>query len=155
MAEDRLGPILETAFNQLVSVASASGLFDVVSSNEPKSAPPSGLAFACWLGPITPIPLRSGLPVTSARLEITARIYSSMLQEPQDRIDIDLGKAASYVMTQLTGDFEIEGAWFDLLGAYGRGLASATGYVQLDKSMFRIADITCPLICDDVFDQEA
>lgn len=154
-AEDRLGPIVETAFDHLVSAAAKSGYFPGgADSVEPKSAP-SGLAFACWLSEIRPIPLRSGLDVTSARILIMCRIYQSMLAEPQGRIDIDLGKASSYILAQLTGDFGITGAYIDLLGAYGVQLAYNYGYVELDKSMFRIADVTVPFIADDVFDQEA
>lgn len=155
MATDRLGPILVTAFDKLSSTAAASGYFPGgVLTHEPKSAPTSGLTFACWLGQITPIALRSGLAVTSARAEIPCRIYSNMLAEPQDQIDLDLARASSYMMSQLTGDFGIDGAFIDLLGAHGEGLQVGTGYVELDKSMFRIADVICPFIADDVFDQE-
>jgi len=155
VADDRLGPIIEVAFNTLVSAASRSGYFDTAEAVEPKSAPGVGLTFACWLTDIRPIPLRSGLPVTSARVLITARIYSPMLAAPQERIDIELAKAASYLMAQLTGHFQVDGAWIDLLGAHGAGLAGQTGYVELDRAMFRMIDITVPFVCDDVFDQEA
>ena len=152
MATDRLGPIIETALNQLTSLAAQSGYFTSVQSHEPKSAP-DGLLFACWLAPITPIPLRSGLPVTSARLSIMTRMYTSMLADPQDQIDIDLGRASSYMLAQLTGDFEVTGAWIDLLGAHGVSLSADPGYVTLDKTMFRVIDMMVPFICDDVFDQ--
>jgi hypothetical protein len=155
MAEDRVGPIVETAINKLVTAASVSGYFERVQSVEPKSGPSTGLTFAMWLTAINPIAPRSGLSVTSARLLITYRIYSPMLVEPQDRIDIDLGKASSYLLAQLTGDFTIDGAWIDLLGAHGVSLATEFAYVELDRSMYRIADTTVPFICDDVFDQEA
>lgn len=153
MATDRLGPIIETALNQLVSVAAQSGHFTATQSHEPKSAPASGLLFACWLAPIKPIPQRSGLPVTSARLSIMTRIYGNMLADPQDRIDIDLGRAASYMLAQLTGDFEVTGAYIDLLGAYGIDLSVEPGYVTLDKTLFRVMDMLVPFIADDVFDQ--
>lgn len=154
MATDRFGDVLEVVFNQLTTTASTSGYFNSSESVEPKSAPGAGLTFACWLADIAPIPLRSGLPVTSARVAVMGRIYSSMTQEPQNRIDIDLGRAAGYMMTQLTGDFTVDGAWLDLMGAHGRGLAAAFGYLELGGKMFRVADITCPFIMDDVFDQE-
>lgn len=153
MATDRLGPIIETAFNQLTSLAAQSGYFASVQSHEPKSAPSTGLTFACWLAPIKPIPERSGLPVTSARLLVMTRIYSSMLADPQDNIDIDLGRAASYMLAQLTGDFEVTGAYIDLLGSYGVDLSADPGYIALDKTMFRVIDMMVPLICDDVYDQ--
>lgn len=153
MAEDRLGPILETAFDKLKSTAAASGYFARSLTHEPKSAPGDGLTFACWLGTIAPVPERSGLPVTTARTEILCRIYSNMLAEPQDQIDIDLAKAASYVVSQLTADFGIDGAYIDLLGAHGEPLRADSGYVELDRTMFRIVDIPTPFIADDVYDQ--
>jgi hypothetical protein len=81
------------------------------------------------------------------------RVYSSMMAEPQDRIDIDLSAATSYLLAQLTGDFGIIGAYIDLLGAYGDGLGSDFGYITQDRTVFRVSDITIPFICDDVFDQ--
>lgn len=153
MADDRLGPILAEAFDKLVSTAQRSGYFVSSISYEPKSAPTGGLTFACWLGSIQPVPPRSGLPATSARAEILCRIYSNMLAEPQDKIDIDLSRAASHLLAELTGDLGIDGAYIDLLGAYGDPLGAETGYVSLDQTMFRIADIPVPFIADDVYNQ--
>lgn len=154
MAEDRLAPIIESAFDKLSSTAAASGYFERVLTHEPKSAPGTGLTFSAFLGPIRPIAPYSGLAVTSARVLITCRIYSPMLAEPQDRIDIDLAKASSYMLAQLTGDFGITGAYLDLLGSYGIDVSATPGYVELDRSMFRITDTTAPFIADDVFTQE-
>ncbi len=155
MATDLLGPIIETAVDRLVSVAAASGHFDAgADSVEPKSAPPPGLYFATWIESVDPIQLRSGLDVTSCRVEMIARCYLGMLTDPQGTIDTRLGKATSYLLAELTGDFGIDGAYIDLLGAYGDPLGAAFGYVALDKSLFRIADITVPFIADNVFNQE-
>lgn len=155
MAEDRLGPIIETAVNKLVTTAAESGYFPGgVESCEPKSAPGSELYFATWIENIKPIPEHSGLPVTSARVEMFGRVYSSMMAEPQDKIDTNLAVATSYLLAQLTGHFTITGAYLDLLGSYGDGLGSDFGYVLLGKTVFRVSDITIPFVCGDVFDQE-
>lgn len=156
MATDRLGPIIETAVNTLVSSALRSGYFDAgVESVEPKSAPGNGLYFATWIEQIQPIALRSGLNVTSAKVEMMCRIYRPMLSDPQGRIDTELAQASSYMLAQLTGDFGIDGAYIDLLGAYGDPLGTQFGYVEMDRSMFRIADTVVPFIADNVFDQES
>ncbi len=156
MATDLLGPIIETAVDRLVSAAKASGYFDAgADSAEPKSAPPAGLYFATWVENIDPRPERSGLAVTSCRVEMIARCYLGMLTDPQSTIDVRLGKAAAYMLAELTGDFGIDGAYIDLLGAHGDALGAQYGYVELDRSMFRIVDITVPFIADDVFNQEA
>jgi hypothetical protein len=154
--DDLLSPILEAAVNQLVSVASRSGYFPGgADSVEPKSAPGNELYFATWIEEIQPIPLRSGLDVTSARVPMICRIYRSMLADPQSRIDIEIYQASSYMLTQLSADFGIEGAYIDLLGAYGDPLGTKGGYIELDRSMFRITDTIVPFIADNVFDQEA
>lgn len=154
---DRLGPIIETAVNQLVTVAAESGWFPGgVMSFEPKSAPSvTELVFATWIESIQPIPPRSGLAVTSARVEMICRVYKGMLTDPQDSIDTDLARASSFMLAALTGDFEVTGAWLDLQGAYGEPLGTQLAYVDLDKTMFRMADTTVPWIADDVFDQGA
>lgn len=156
MATDRFGPIIDTAVNKLVSTALQSGYFDAgVDSAEPKSAPGTGLFFATWIEQIQPIALRSGLNVTSAKIEMICRIYRPMLSDPQGRIDTELAQSSSYMLAQLTGDFGIDGAYIDLLGAYGNPLGTQFGYVEMDRSMFRIADTVVPFIADNVFDQES
>lgn len=154
MAEDRLSPIIATAVDKIMSVMGASGYFASFDSVEPKSAPAAaGMHGATWIENLAPIPQRSGLPVTSCRVEMMCRIYRGMLTEPQSTIDTELAAAASYLLAQFTGDFGIAGAWIDLLGAHGDPLAAQAGYVDLDETIFRIMDITVPFIADDVFDQ--
>lgn len=153
MAEDRLSPIIAAAVDKLMSTAGASGYFDRCQAYEPKSNPGTGLTFATWIGQLTPIALHSGLDVTSMRMPMMCRVYSSMLADPQDEIDTKLAQASSYLLTQLTADFGIDGAYIDLLGSYGDALGTDLGYVELDESVFRIADTIVPFICGDVFDQ--
>jgi hypothetical protein len=156
VATDRLAPIIRDGVNKLMSVAGVSGYFDRVQSYEPKSNPGPGLTFATWINQILPVALESGLAVTSARLVMTCRIYLPMLTDPQDDIDTTIAVAASHMMAQLTGDFALDPAWIDLLGAHGEGLGVDLGYINdLDESSFRIGDILVPFICPDVFDQEA
>lgn len=155
MAEDRLSPIITDAVNKLASTAGASGYFEGgVLTHEPKSGPGPGLTFATWIGEIKPIAERSGLAVTSVRVPMVCRIYRAMLTEPQDEIDTKLAVASAYLLTQLTADFGITGAYIDLEGAYGEPLGTDLGYVELDDNNYRIADTIVPFIADDVFDQE-
>lgn len=153
-SEDRMGPIAETALNEIVSLAQASGYFDRVNQHEPKSAPGSGLSFAAWVQEIKPIALQSGLATTTARMTVQTRVYSNMTQEPQDLIDINLTKSVTWMMAQYTGNFAIDAdAWIDLLGAYGVDLSSIGGYVELGGKMFRIMDTLIPFIAEDVWTQ--
>lgn len=155
MATDYLAPIIPAAVDKLVSIASASGYFDRVQAYEPKSNPGTGLTFATWIVEVRPIPLQSGLAVTSARMPMMGRIYLPMLDDPQDQIDTKVTVAAGHIMTELSAAFDVvNGAYLDLEGAYGDGLMSQLGYINdLDDAAFRIADITVPVICPDVFTQ--
>lgn len=154
MAVDRLGPIIETAVDRIASTALASGYYDSVLRHEPKSAPSGELTFSTWIGDIKPIAEQSGLDVTSCRVLMMGRVWRSMLAQPQDEIDTRVAKAASYMLAELTGDFGIDGAYIDLLGSYGEPLQAPLGYIEADRTMFRVADIFIPFICPDVFDQE-
>jgi len=155
MATDRLAPIIADTVDKLRSVAAASGYFDTTLTYEPKSNPGPGMIFATWINQILPVALVSGLDATAARLVMTCRIYLPVLTDPQDTIDTRIMQASSYLLTELTGAFTVDGAWIDLLGAHGDGLGTDSGYVPIDESVFRIADTLVPIICPDVFDQEA
>lgn len=156
LVADRLGPIIKSARDKILSVASESGYFPGgVHGHEPKSAPSAAeLSIAVWLVDIKPIPLRSGLSVTSARVPMMARIHKGMITEPQDDIDPDLASASSFLLAQLTADFGISGAYIDLLGAHGDPLGSTFGYLPIDSTIFRVTETVIPFIVDDVFDQE-
>ena len=136
----------------LVSHAKATGQFIDVRDYEPKSAPSAqGVTLAIWAGPMSPV--LGGLAATSARMEFTARLYRSMLAEPQsDRVILD---ALSTYVGRLTSDFTLGDSlrMVDLLGAYGDPLAYDMGYVEMDHKIFRLADIRVPLIINDVWTQ--
>lgn len=156
MAQDRLSPIIVDGVNRIRSTALASGLFGVVLTHEPKSMPPQQLSCCTWIAHIQPIALRSGLDVTSARVLMTIRIMRNMLAEPQDDIDTEVASAASYMLADLTNRFQLgETAWVDLEGAYGTALSAELGYIDIDKTIFRMVEIPVPIIAEDVYTQEA
>lgn len=146
---------LRTVTDRLLSPAATSGrFFNLPMAHEPKSAP-SDLTYAIFLTGLQPIPRRSGLPVTSVRLEMTGRIYKPFREVPEDLIDPAIAGATGALMAAYSGDFELGGmvCAVDLLGAYGAPLAARAGYQTVDRITFRIMDITIPMIIDDAFDQ--
>lgn len=147
---------LDPIFDAVVSDVQASGYFEKVNQHEPKRKPGTGLWAAIWITVIEPI-TGSGLSSTSARLEFNVRMYSNMLKEPQDGIDPQLMRAASSIMRRYHDDFDFgltdEVRNVDLLGAWGKKLGLVTGYVEMDGTMFRIADLTVPVIVNDVWPQ--
>lgn len=133
------------------------GLFDRVQGHEPKNAPGHGLTAAFWWQRVGPVPLGSGLPVTTGRLEIMGRIYSNALQDPPDMIDPNLTDAADYLITAYSADFTLGDTIrnIDLLGTFGTPLQAEAGYITIGGTIFRCADITLPLIINDLWQQAA
>lgn len=139
------------------SAGSASGYFDAVQGHEPKSAPGTGLTYAVFLAALAPVAAASGLAATSARVELTGRIYKPFLAQPEDLIDPNLADAADALITAYSGDFDLGGNArnVDLLGAHGTPLGLRAGYQQIDKTMYRVLDITIPIIVNDAWTQGA
>lgn len=145
-----------TLLSQVVSHMMTLGLFERVNKHEPKNAPGNGLNAAVWVQTIKPV-LTSGLGATSAQVVFTARIYKNMLAEPQDDIDPNLIRAVDVVMNSYSGDFDLGGnvREVDLLGEHGESLSAQAGYLDQSGKLFRIMDITIPLIINDVWTQVA
>jgi hypothetical protein len=150
---------LDPVFDAVVSDVQASGYFKRVNQHEPKRKPQTDLTAAVWVADIEPISgaAGSGLANTSARVIFTVRIYSNMLKEPQDMIDPQLMRAVSSIMRRYHDDFDFGLTDLvrnvDLLGMFGVKLKAITGYLEQDGTMFRIADITVPVIVNDVWPQ--
>lgn len=140
----------------VVSHALATGLFDAVNGYEPKSAPGSGLTAAAWVQSLDPV-RGSGLASTSVRVALTVRFYANMLADPQDAIDPYVTNAADVLMGAYSNDFDLGGTVrnVDLLGEHGEGLRAQAGYLEQDRTMYRVMDITLPLIVNDVWGQAA
>ena len=148
---------VRTLFDQVVSHAASLGIFERVNSHEPKNAPGSGLSCSVWAGPIGPIARASGLASTSGRVVFNIRVYSSMLAEPQDDIDREILTATSVLMGAYSGDFTLGGnaRAIDLLGMYGTPLSADPGYINHDGKLFRVMEITLPVIVNDMWSQTA
>lgn len=142
----------------VTSHAQALGLFERVNKHEPKNAPGNGLTAAVWVQRIEPIK-KSGLDKTSGRIELSVRIFTSMLAEPQDGIDPNMIAAADALLAAYSGDFELGGNLqvreIDLLGEHGVPLSAQAGYIEQDRKQLRVMTITLPLIVNDIWNQEA
>lgn len=142
-------------FNAVETDALTSGLFDTVSGHEAKSAPGHGMHYQVWAGEITPVQA-SGLDTTSVRVVIYGRVLCSMLREPLDLIETDLLYSVDRLMAAYSGQFQLalgNVREIDLLGIHGVPLGAKPGYISIDHTMFRCADITIPIIVNDVWGQ--
>lgn len=144
-------------FAAVESHASTLGVFERVNTSEPKSPPGKGLSCAIWVAAVTPVAAASGLDSVSTLVLMMLRILKPMLQQPYGQIDPDLLTATDVVMAAYSGSFTLDGHVrnVDLLGAHGMPMAGRSGYVTIDKQMFRIMDISLPLIINDLWNEVA
>jgi hypothetical protein len=142
--------ILDAVRTQILST----GRFERALTHEPKSAPGNGVTAAVWVDSIRPA-AGSGLATTSARLVLKIRVYTNMLREPQDQIDIDILTAVDVLMAAYSGDFTLGGLVreVDLLGADGDPLSADAGYLEQDSKLYRVMVITLPLVVNDLWAQ--
>jgi hypothetical protein len=155
-SESWIDPILDA----VISDVQATGYFDRVNGHEPKRAPRNGLTAAVWVQRIGPFVARSGVNVTSAVLTFMVRLYTSMMQEPQDMIDPKMLRAVANIIRRYHDNFDfglndIGVSNVDLLGAAGAPLGAEAGYLEIDNRMFRVFDIQVPVIVNDVWLQTA
>lgn len=141
---------------RVTSHAETLGVLDEVNGHEPKSAPGRGVTAAVWVQEIDPLQA-SGLDSTSVRLGLMWRLYTPMISEAPDSIDPNLLKALDALCAAYSADFDLDGAlrMVDLLGAHGDPMRGRAGYLNQDGRMFRVIDLTLPLIVNDLWDQEA
>lgn len=145
--------------DRLTSHQMATGLFDRVNQHEPKSKPGRGLTCATWIDRMEPARGRSGLSVTSARVVFNVRVYTNMIQDPQDAIDPNVMYATNTLFKAYTGDFALGGSgsderWIDCLGAtQGHPLFAQSGYINIDNMVYRVMTITVPVIVENAWPQ--
>jgi hypothetical protein len=146
-------------YSRLLSHAKRSGLFDRVLGHEPKSKPARGLTYAVWLDRIEPARGQHGLKATSARVVMKGRIYTAMLQEPQDAIDPQVMIATDKMFESYSSNFSLggelgENRFIDLLGiTQGHTLDAESGYINIDNMVFRVMTITIPVVVYDAWPQ--
>lgn len=148
---------IRTILGAVESHALQSGYFEDVNGHEPKSAPQNGLTCAIWVEQIGPARGGSGLDSTSVRLALFVRLYTPMLQQPEDAIDPDLMTALDALMAAYSGDFTLDGMLreVDLMGRYGDPLSARAGYLTTSGAEYRVMTITLPLIVNDLWEQVA
>lgn len=145
--------------DDLASHAMASGYFDRVNQHEPKNAPGRGLTCAIWIDSIMPARGMSGLAATTARITFNVRVYSNMLQNPQDMIDPNIMIATDALFEAYSSHYTFNGdaAWIDLLGVQSgharHPLGAQSGYINIDNRVFRVMTITVPVFVNDAWPQ--
>lgn len=148
---------IATLFAQVEARAKTLGGIEVVIAHEPRSAPVSLPALAVWFNGLGPARGHSGLAATSVRLEFRGRIYLNGSTKDEDKLEQKLLYLSALVMGSFSGAFTLGGTVMavDLLGGWGSPLEVTPGWLQHDSKEFRVAEITVPVILDDVWSQVA
>lgn len=146
---------IDDILDAIVSDIQMSGYFDRVNEHEPKSSPGHGITAAVWCDRIENVGRASGLAITAALLTFVVRTYKRMNAPPEDTIDRTMMKAVSNLSRRYHDDFDFSGAigHVDLLGAYSQGMYAQAGYIEVDKTNFRVFDLYIPCIVYDVWPQ--
>lgn len=141
----------------LTDHASALGVFETVRTGEFKSTPPQGMAFAVWVNNLGASAEGSGLASTAGLAQVTARIYIPMLGRDEEGIEGRLADAADGYLERLNGDLTIGDLVrnVDMLGMDGPALEWTFGYLTIDKTLLRVADLPIRAVKNDAWEQAA
>ena len=142
--------------DRIASHAMSLGVFDRVNQHEPKNKPGRGLTCAVWIDRIEPARGRSGLTATDARVVFNVRVYTNMLQTPQDAIDPQVMIATDLLFEAYSGDFQLgdDSRFIDLEGmTQGHPLFGQSGYINIDNMVYRVMTITVPVIVQNAWTQ--
>ena len=82
---------------------------------------------------------------------VILRIYRNMLDETVN-VEMDISAAVSNVLDDLLGDYDLGSPIraIDVQGIHGSAVSVDYGYLDFGGKMYRHADVTLPLIVNDV-----
>ena len=144
----------DAIMNALVSAGQETGYFGAVLGHEPKSAPALDMpTLALWAGVVSPIQ-SSGLASVSLRFMVQGRVFMNGFAEPADEIDPEVVTATSEYIKKLAGRFTLGGLvrCIDFFGMDGEPLKAESGYLEMDKRIYRCMELEIPLLINDVWE---
>jgi hypothetical protein len=128
----------------------ASGYFGKVQVGEFKSAPDEVFAASVWL--VGASAYQVYLDGGSAEVHtVNVRIYRRLFSESESEIEYDIAQAVSQTMSDFSGEFDLGGTIrnIDIGGIAGASLSVDFGHLDVGGTLFRVADITVPMLVDD------
>lgn len=131
------------------------GVFDRVGRHEPMNAPGNGITASIWAHSMEPVRM-SGLNATSVCVVFNVRYVTSMDQEPQDDIDVNLMNATDVLCDAYNDDLTLDGliSWIDVFGSQNvERLRLECGYLDQDSQTFRMYQLYVPCVVDAVWTQ--
>ena len=138
-------------FTAIQSYALELGIFQGVDLHEPWNAPGNRLFCSINLGTVRPV-MSSGLASVSGQVVLVIRVWSSALQKPLDDIDPEVLAAACSLMGALAGGFTLGNTVRDV---ELMAMSAQPAYVDFEGKPFRVIEITCPIVVNDMFAEVA
>jgi len=82
---------------------------------------------------------------------VVVRLYRAVLRQPQSEGELELVNAVSELTEDFAEDYTLGTTVreIDLAAQFGEGISAEWGHVEVSGSMFRVVDITLPLVVDD------
>ena len=81
----------------------------------------------------------------------TLRIYRKALTDPPGDAELEIAVAVQKLLSDILADADLGASIraIDVGGIYGAAVGTKWGYIELGGVIYRVADITIPLIVDD------
>jgi len=123
-------------------------LFRTVLIGEPKTTVESD-AVALWADSSTVVSSTLVSPIV--RHLVTLRCYVNEFAEEAELVEIRVNSLLHNVIATFTGEYSLDGSIraIDIAGMYGESLNVRLGYADLSGTIYRIADVSLPMIVDD------
>lgn len=136
---------------------------DRVLGFEPKSNAQigDGTVLACWVANLRVIPERSTLAMSAGRADWTLRLHRNGLGDATEmatteRVILDATSAlfaAYHAEINVSGVGGPEDGWFDPAGMTGEPISAPSGYMDIDKRLYRVVTISIGIVIDDAWPQ--
>ena len=139
---------ITSTLRKVESFLAGSGYFTDTGIGEPAS-PPDQLAAFLWMTSVsTPeVPLDGG----DVQIQVvTLRIYQPAFESPPEDIEIELSNTLSQLLSDILGDADLGASirHVDAGGIYGNNLSAEWGHLDQNGRIYRIVDLTLPLVVD-------
>jgi hypothetical protein len=140
---------IENTLKQVQSYVDSGGYFKSSQIGEPKNPPTQALHAAVFMGEVSQIMVFAG-GETRERHTVTVRVYDNAFAEPAEDVELEMARAVNALVNDIVGDADLGATIMsvDVAGMHGAPLSVRWGHVDVGGTMFRIADITLPLIVD-------
>ena len=143
--------LIQATFDAIRDALLKTNYFSTVEIGEPKSPPADAkLTVHIWIESISEV--ATTLDKTIEVYTLTMRMMiPTVFSEPVEGIEVELAEAVSRADEGLFADFSFGATVrnIDVVGQYGTAYRVDFGHVDIGGKLFRIADITIPMIVDD------